>query len=483
MLYLLLIFFPLSMAFSAFLLRRLPRIAIGLSIGTLIVELLLALQVRVDDPVRVLGVTFLLSPLNQIFLFLFLGVGIATLTAALIVPHGENFSAIGLLTVGQTVAILVMQDSFVTALVLVAIGLTTVLAIVDLPAGAGVLVSRQTLATALKYLVLMVVAGILLYIAYVLTDIFRPGELPGRISPARFILALLAAGFALRMALTPFHSWLVDLISYAGSLAAILIIALPAPASLLVFLLTLQSFPTLLFEGGQALNVLRIGAAVSAVLAGALALTAITLRQRIAYLIASNCGIIFYGFASLSLAGLSGALVGVINLALAVTTVLISLALLEHPNERLTAESRNDLFWRRPVASAGVLGGGLALIGWLPFPGGTSSLLVLQAAAAIHWGESLVVLTAMALAALTLVQLAVQYLIGSRDIPLAEEPPLLGETELDRPPPLQPAGEPLSSVAIISILLAVMVAIGLFPNVLLPTIEAAVRSLAALYAV
>lgn len=101
MLYLLLIFFPLSMAFSAFLLRRLPRLAIALSIGTLIVELLLAVQVRVDDPVRVLGVTFLLSPLNQIFLFLFLGVGIATLTAALIVPHGENFSAIGLLTVGS----------------------------------------------------------------------------------------------------------------------------------------------------------------------------------------------------------------------------------------------------------------------------------------------------------------------------------------------------------------------------------------------
>lgn len=184
MLYLLLIFFPISMAFTTFLLRRRSRTAIGLAIGTLITELLLAMQVRVDDPIRVLGVTFLLSPLHQIFLFLFLGVGIVTLIAALILPHGENLSAIGLLTIGQTIAILVMQDSFVTALVLVSIGLTTVLAIVDLPVGAGVLVSRQVLAAALKYLVLMVISGILLYIAYVLTDIFRPGELPGRISPA-----------------------------------------------------------------------------------------------------------------------------------------------------------------------------------------------------------------------------------------------------------------------------------------------------------
>ncbi|MDW8403210.1 proton-conducting transporter membrane subunit [Chloroflexus sp.] len=479
MLYLLLIFFPLSMACSVFLLRRLPRIAIGLSIGTLIVEVLLAVQVRVDDPVRVLGVTFLLSPLNQIFLFLFLGIGIATLAMALILPHGENFSAIGLLTIGQTVAILVMQDSFVTALVLVAIGLTTVLGIVDLPAGAGVLVSRQTLATALKYLVLMVIAGILLYIAYVLTDIFRPGELPGRISPARFILALLAAGFALRMALAPFHSWLVDLVSYAGSLAAILIIALPAPASLLVFLLTLQSFPTLLFEGGQALNVLRIGAAVSAVLSSALALTAGTLRQRIAYLIAGNCGIIFYGFASLSLAGLSGAILGVINLALAVTTVLVSLAMLDDL-DRSQTEDRSDLFWHRPVAGAGLLGSGMALIGWLPFPGGTSYLLALQAAAANHWLELLTLLVAMALAALTLAQLAVQYLFGPSAAPMVAEPSLLGEIELGRPPLPRQSREPIGAVVIISILLAVMAVIGLSPNLVLPTIEAAVRSLAAL---
>lgn len=480
MLYLLLIFFPISMAFSAFLLRRLPRIAIGLGIGALIVELLLAVQVRVDDPVRVLGVTFLLSPLNQIFLFLFLGVGITTLIAALVLPHGEHFSAIGLLTTGQTMAILLMQDSFVTALVLVTIGLTTVLAIVDLPFGAGVLVSRQTLVTALKYLVLMVIASILLYIAYVLTDIFRPGELPGRISPARFILALLAAGFALRMALTPFHSWLVDLVSYAGSLAAILIIALPTPASLLVFLLTLQSFPTLIFEGGQALVVLRIGAAISAVLASALALTAGSLHQRIAYLIATNCGIIFYSFVSLSLAGLSSAILGVINLALAVTTVLISLALLGYPDGRLLATSRSDLFWHRPMAGAGLLGGGLALIGWLPSPGGTSYLLALQTAAAMHWLELLALLIAMALAALTLAQLAVQYLIGSGEVPADEEPPLLGETILDRPPPPRYVGEPAGVAGLIALLLITMLIIGAFPNLLLPTIEAAVRSLATL---
>ncbi len=482
MLYLLLIFFPISMAFSIFLLRRLPRIAVSLAIGTLFIELFLAMQVRVDDPIRVLGVTLLLSPLHQIFLFLFLGIGIVTLIAALLFPHGENFSATGLLIIAQTVAILVMQDSFVTALVLVAMGLTAVLAIVDLPVGAGVLISRQTLVTALKYLVLMVIAGLLLYAAYVLTDIFRPGELPGRISPARFILALLAAGFALRMALTPFHTWLVDLVGYVGSLAAVLIIALPIPASLLVFLLTLQSFPTLIFEGGQALDVLRIGAAVSALLAAALALTASTLRQRIAYLIASHCGIIFYSFASLSLAGLSGAMFGVINLALAVTTVLISLEMIEYPTGGHSESAHADVLWRRPIAGTGLLGGGLALIGWLPSPGGTSYLLTLQAAAEAGWGELSVLLIAMILATLALVQLAVQYLIGPRTRTPVPEPLLLGETEVDRPPPMRLPREPLGASWLVGSLLVTMLVIGIFPNILLPTIEAAVRSLAAISA-
>ncbi|WP_322820582.1 proton-conducting transporter membrane subunit [Chloroflexus sp.] len=483
MLYLLLIFFPISMAFSTFLLRRMPRIAVGLGIGTLIVELLLAVQVRVDDPVRIFGVTMLLSPLHQIFLFLFLGIGIVVLIAAWVFPHGENFSAIGLLIIAQTVAILLMQDSFVTALMLVAIALTAVLAIVDLPVGAGVLVSRQILAAALKYLVLMVVAGILLYTAYVLTDLFRPGELPGRISPARFILALLAAGFALRMALVPFHAWLVDLITYAGSLASVLIIALPVPASLLVFLLTLQSYPTLLFEGGQDLTVLRIGAAFSALLSSALALTAASLRQRLAYLIAGHCGVIFYSFASLSLIGLSGAVFGAINIALAITTVLISLTMLEHAIGGGTSEPYNDLIWQRPVAGAGLLAGGLALTGWLPSPGGSAYLLALQAAADAGLGEVFILVAAMSLATLTLIQLTVQYLIGSRSKVAEVEPRLLGETEVDRPPPVRLSPEPWTARWLIIGLIAAMLMIGMTPQTLLATIEAAVRSLAALSAV
>ncbi|RMD79928.1 MAG: hypothetical protein D6823_04040, partial [Chloroflexi bacterium] len=193
-------------------------------------------------------------------------------------------------------------------------------------------------------------------------------------------------------------------------------------------------------------------------------------------------GIIFYSFASLSLPGLSGAILGSINLALGVTAVLLSLALIEYPGGQLAATTRRDLFWQRPMAGAGLLGGGLALIGWFPFPGGTSYLLALQAAAAINWIEVLVLTTAMALAALTLVQLTIQYLLGPRESSPTVETPPLEESDLNRLAPSRHVGEPMGIDGIIGVLLVVIIVIGLFPNLLLPTIEAAVRSLAVLSA-
>jgi formate hydrogenlyase subunit 3/multisubunit Na+/H+ antiporter MnhD subunit len=173
---------------------------------------------------------------------------------------------------------------------------------------------------------------------------------------------------------------------------------------------------------------------------------------------------------------------GVINLALAVTTVLISLEMIEYPTGGHSESAHADVLWRRPIAGTGLLGGGLALIGWLPSPGGTSYLLTLQAAAEAGWGELSVLLIAMILATLALVQLAVQYLIGPRTRTPVPEPLLLGETEVNRPPPMRLPREPLGASWLVGSLLVTMLVIGIFPNVLLPTIEAAVRSLAAISA-
>lgn len=346
MLYLLLIFFPVTMALSTFLLRRNTGLVIFAALGSVLTMLLIATRIPLEDPTIFLGVPLTLSPLNRVFMLLFLTVSGCAFVAAWHLPHGENFVPIALLILAQVCAVLLLQDPFILALLLVATGLTAVLAIVDLPAGASSLVGTRAIAAALKYLVLMVVACVLMYVAFVLNDVYRPGELPTRISPARFILALLAVSFALRLAVIPFHTWLTDMVDHAEPLVAALIITLLNTTSLLVLVLVFQSFPTLLLESEEALGVMRLGAVVSVVVGGWLAVGEATLRRTLAYLILYSCGMVFYGLSSVSTLGLSGAIFGSLNQTLALTLLFVSLGLLERPDGRPPGAPRTDLLRR-----------------------------------------------------------------------------------------------------------------------------------------
>ncbi|MFQ3661996.1 MAG: proton-conducting transporter membrane subunit [Chloroflexaceae bacterium] len=482
MAYLLLIFFPVTMAASTFVLRRQTELVIFAALGTVLAQLLIATQIPVDDPTRFLGVTLTLSPLNRVFMLLFLTIGGFAMVGAWHLPHGENFIPIALLILSQVCAVLLLQDPFITTLLLAATGLTAVLAIVDLPAGASNLVGTQAIAAALKYLVLMSVAAVLMYVAFVLTDIYRPGELPGRISPARFILALLAVGFALRLALIPFHTWLTHLVDYAEPLVAMLIITLLNTSSLLVLILVFQSYPTLLLESEGAHGVMRLGAVVSALVGGLLAIGPATLRRTLAYLILYDCGMVFYGLASVSSIGLAGAIFGALNQTLVVTLLFVSLGLLERPDGRPPGVIRRDLLRRWPVAGAGFLAGGLGLIGLPPLNGAMSQILIYQAAAQRGWVELLPLVLATLLAGLGLARVAAERLLGPSEVEGEAEPPLLGAIELDHAAPRRLAPEPRSTAVLTLVLLLLCLGIGLYPQPLLATIDEAIRGLAFLRA-
>jgi formate hydrogenlyase subunit 3/multisubunit Na+/H+ antiporter MnhD subunit len=478
MLYLLLIFFPITMAASTFVLRKRSGLVIFIALGSLLTQMLIATQIPLDDPTKFLGVTLILNALNRMFMLLFLAIGGFTLVGAWHLPHGENFVPTALLIISQVCAVLLLQDPFITTLLLAVSGLTAVLVIVDLPAGTSSLVGTRAIAAALKYLVLMVVAAVLMYIAFVLTDIFRPGERPGRISLSHFILALLAVSFALRMAIIPFHTWLADLVDHAEPLVAALVITLLNTTSLLALLVAFQSFPTLLSENADQLQIMRIGAIISATLGAWLALGPGSLRRTLAYLILYDCGMVFYGLASVSTIGLAGAVFGALNQTLAVTLLLVSLALIERPDGRPPGVLRRDLLRRWPVGGAGLLAGGLALVGLPPLNGAMSHLLLYQAAAANGWGELLALLAATLVAGLALARVAHARLLGPSEDLVPPEPLLLGETELDRPAPRRLEPEPRSTAALTIILLLLCLAIGLYPRPLLATIDDAVRGLA-----
>ncbi len=477
MLYLLLILFPIAIAASCFVLRTYTRLVIIFALGTVLTLALLVAQIPLESPDRLFGVTLILSELGQLFMLVFLVVVAVALIASWHLPHGENFVPVALLMLALICATLLLQDPFLVSLLLVGAGMAAVLAIVDLPTGAGVLLGARVIATALKYLVLTVIAGSLMYLGFVLADVYEIGQLPGRIPLTRFVLALLAVGFSLRLAIIPFHAWLPDLIEDAAPMASALIVAVVNATSLLVLILSFQRFPILISENAWGLDVIQVLGLVTAVLGGLLALVQENVRRTLAYLLIYDAGTVLYGIASISVAGLTGALFETFNQIAAVTLLFLCLGLLERPDGRTPGVVRRDLLRRWPVAGIGFLGGGLALLGLPPLGGFVGKLLIYEAAAQRGWAFLVPLLLATGLASLALLRLAREWLLGpSEELPVAE-PLMIGETELDRPATRRLAPEPRSTALLATALLTVCLIVGLYPQPLLSVIGEVVRNL------
>jgi formate hydrogenlyase subunit 3/multisubunit Na+/H+ antiporter MnhD subunit len=478
--YLLLITFPVVMGASSFLLRKRTALVVSAAVLTMLVQSALVLHIPLDEPARLLGLTLTLDPLGRLFLLTFLALGAAAFLATLLLPHGENFVPIALVILGLVCAILLLlQEPFVVSLLLVSAGLMAVLAILDLPAGSPGLVEPAVIATALKYLVLMLVAGVLMYMGFVLVNIYRPGDLPDRASPAHLILGLFVVGFGLRLAIVPFHSWLPDLAEEAAPMASVLVIAVINTTSLLFLISTFQFFPVVVLENERGMELLMAFGALTTVLGGALALAQTSIRRMFGYLLVANAGVVVFGLATTTAGGLAGAVFETFNQLIVTLLLFVCIGLLERPDGRPSNIERRDLLWRWPVATSCLLGGALALLGLPPFGGFASKLLIYESAAARGGGYLAALLAGTALALLAVLRLARERLLGAPEGASGEPvaPLLLGETELDRPAERRLAPEPRGLALLAVALLGVSLAIGLNPQPVLATIEDVIRGL------
>jgi formate hydrogenlyase subunit 3/multisubunit Na+/H+ antiporter MnhD subunit len=477
-------FFPIAMGLSSFLLRKQTRLVIAGAVVTVLAQMALAASLPLNQPARLLGLTLTLDPLGRLFLLTFLGVGALALLATWRIPHGENFVPVALLILGMTsTTLLLLQEPFVASLLLVSSGLLAVLAIVDLPTGSAALVGRTTISASLKYLVLMVIAGVLTYLAFVLVSVYQPGQAPGRVSPAHLILALVVVGFGLRMALAPFHFWLPDLAEHAAPMVSVLVVAVINVTSLLFLIDSFQFFfyPVEVIGGSEneeKMALLMALGVLTALLGGLLALAQSGMRRTVGYLVVYNAGMVIFGLATMDEVGVAGALFESLNQAIAVLLLFVSIGLLERPDGRPSNVVRRDLLWRWPVAGTGLLGGGLALLGLPPFSGFASKMLLYDAAArrgGVYLG---LLLLATSVALLALIRLARDRLFGLPEgRPEEQAPILLGTTELDRPTERRLEPEPRGMAVLTAFLLAVCLGIGLYPQPVLATIGEVIRGL------
>jgi formate hydrogenlyase subunit 3/multisubunit Na+/H+ antiporter MnhD subunit len=467
------------MAAACFVLRKQVGLTIALGVATTAVQIALVALLPINDLVRLLGLNMTLDALSRLFLLLFLVVSAITFLVTAQIAHGEHFIPVTLVTLSLVHAVLLLQqEPFTVALLLVSAGVIAVLAIVDLPAGSSGLVGRVVLAVALKYLVLMAVAGVVMYLGFVLISIYEPGEAPGRVSPAHLTLALLVVGFGLRLAIMPFHSWLPDLAEHAAPMVSVLVVAIINTASMLFLIQAWQIFPNVVFENEAGFRILRVLGAGTAVVAAFLALSQQSMRRLIGLLLVYNAGNLLFGLVSGSAQGVAGALFEALNQVLAVALLFISIALLERPDGRASNVQRHDLLWRWPVASIGFLGGGLALLGLPPMSGFVGKMMLYEAAAERGSAYVLVLLLATGLATLALVRLARERLFGpTEDVAQGEREMLLGATELDYPAERRLQPEPRLLAVLTISLLACSVAVCVRPQPLLTTIDVLVRDM------
>jgi formate hydrogenlyase subunit 3/multisubunit Na+/H+ antiporter MnhD subunit len=479
MVYLLLIAFPIVMSVSCFVLRKQTRLVIVAAATTALAQIALVAQLPLDEPARLLGLTLTLDPLSRLFLLAFLCGGALSFLATWRLPHGENFVPVALLILGMICAILLLlQEPFTVSLLLISAGLAAVLAIVDLPTGSSSLVGRATIATALKYLVLMVIAGVMMYMAFVLVSIYRPGDVAGRVAPAHLILALMVVGFGLRLAVVPFHSWLPDLSQDAAPMVSAFIITVINITSLLFLINTFQFFPVLVAENERGMRILMGIGVMTAGLGAVLALAQTNMRRTVGYLLVYDAGMVLFGLATTTPLGLTGAVFEAFNQIIVVLLLFVCLGLLERPDGRPANVVRRDLLRRWPIAGVGFLGGGLALLGLPPFNGFVSKLLLYEAAAQSGGIYLALLLLATGVALLALLRLARDRLLGSdEDAPAEETPILLGTTDLDRPVERRLEREPRGMALLAGALLALCLAIGLYPEPLLATINDVIRGL------
>jgi formate hydrogenlyase subunit 3/multisubunit Na+/H+ antiporter MnhD subunit len=476
MIYFLLAFFPIALAGTCFVLRKRTALVSLAALLAVLVEALLVYSTPVDLPARMLGIDLTLVSLNRIFLLGFCVALAVAFLAAVQLPHGENFPSIALLSLGLVATIMLIQDPFVITLLLLASGLAVVLAVVDMPVERSGLVTATSIDAALRYLVLMLLAGLVLALGFVLVDtrLRGGGDVTGSVTSSKLTLSLLLIGFGLRLGLVPFHNWLPDLLEEAAPLVSLLVVGVINVTALLFLVLLFQYIPETLQLNESGPQQVRIFALVTVVVAALLLLRQRSLRRFVAFLLIYDTGIMLMGTVS-NRTGLTGTLFEALNQVLFGLLLFLSLAMLEQPEAR-PAPPGEGLLRRKPVASTSFIAASLALLGVPPFSGFASKALLYQGIASHGWGYLAAVLVATALCGYALaVLLKEQFLSRVIEIKQVEEGPEVRDLELPPLPELRREPRLLAGVAIGLMVFAIV--LGVYPQPLLQQIVETVQGL------
>lgn len=369
-----LIALPLALAPVVFVLRRWALLAASLASATALVMAGLCLWLSLARPVSVLGWKVVLGEpmmvLGREFALELAGcstLGFIYLIAAVAflfawrVSQGRLFFPLGLIIL-SLLGGAVMVRLFLFAVLFLWIASTVAVFIIQ-----G---ERQSPGRgALRYLIMVSLAIPPLLIAPWLIDLQAVN--PDNLALLRYAAVLLAIGFAVLLAVVPFHGWVSAVAIDAPPMVATFLFTVTNAVVLLLMLNLLQSY-SWLAEDPQVFSLLRLGGLLMAVVGGLLAFAQRDFGHLLGYAVLSDMGCTLVALGAASPSALTAALLQVAHRSVGLMLTAMGLAVVRHQAGSDSFVNLDGVARRLPLSTAGLVLGGLSLAG-MPLTAGFPS--------------------------------------------------------------------------------------------------------------
>ncbi len=341
---------------------------------------------------------------------------------------------------------------------------------------------KASLEAGYKYVLLVVVGmtfsllGMVLIFAAVYPHLGADGLLLSRIGEvvkliprniALFGVAFMTCGFACKAGLVPFHAWLPDAHSEAPSPVSALLSGLIIKLGAYALTRTVTIFaPT--YHG--IVIFIALLASASMLIGIMMALVQDDLKRMLAYSSVSQISYVFEGLGLGTYLGIYGGLFHLVNHTLIKALLFLSVGAIMYATGGVRRISQlGGLGKKMPVTAFCFLAGALAIGGLPPFNGFVSKFTLFMAIGEQHlyWAVAISILTGlMTLACLVRAGYLVFWAKPSQDKGVAGTP--IREV-------------PASMYAVLLLLAALCLVIGLFPNLLYPILDNATRAVLAIW--
>jgi len=458
---------PVFAALIIYLFRRSPRLSAVLAAALSLLLAICARTLLLDEPINllggliirsssvILGRTFAVEPINRLGLVFIFAQAAGLFLSALLVQPGRFYLSGGMAILGLLAAALFVQPFLFAALFL---ELAAALAVFMLVSESGE--TPQATRGALRFLVCMTLGLPLILVTGWLLE--AGAASPGDESFTLQAVVLLNLGFAVLLAVLPFHSWLPIVAEQAPPLATAFVLTVMQFASVFLLLTFLNAYEWL----GQNPAVYRALTLVGGAMVFAGALFAFGQRnfgRSLGYAIMVDIGAILLAVGLGTQAGVAAALAALVLRGLALIFWAVGLTHLRRVAGGDDFDSLRGLGRRHPLAVAGVILGFLSLVGFpstAGFPARWSLLILL---AQIHP-------TAAILLWLGMVSIS---LVCARGL-MALLTPMESQTETVNAEAPAFSLKRLASLSVYGLSLALLFSLGFFPQWLLqPAAQAA----------